>query len=156
MKECQSLESVEIDCPSPIFSDITQKLSHMKCLLRNNSLADIMDCFNTYLIPSVLCPWGDNEYMHQCGNVPYDIILQRYLPKCYIRKVNVDKLCQKVFSTREDYVRDTEEYDNLLLNPTWKVKPCLAFIEGKGPQVLTCREHHSGTNKKYVHTPRHP
>ena len=53
-------------------------------------------------------------------------------------------------------MRDHTEYEDLLLNPSWKVKPCLAFIEGKGPMVLSCREHHKGTNKQYLHTPRQP
>ena len=150
------LESVTMDWTPPLFTDITEDIKHMKCALDKNTLTDIMNCCNTYLMPSVLCPWGEAEYIHQCGNLPYDTLLQRYLPKCYIQKVNSDKLCQKAFSTREDYFRDNEDYENLLLNPNWKVKPCVAFIEGKGPQVLTCREHHTGTNKQYVHTPRQP
>ena len=94
----------------------------MKSLLDTKKLSNIMYCCNTYMIPSVLCPWGESEYIHKCGNIPYDKILQRYLPKCYIRKISPDKLCQKVFSTREDYMRDHTEYEDLLLNPSWKVK----------------------------------
>ena len=89
--------------------------------------------------------------------MPYDILLQQYLPKCYIEKVHSDKGCEKVYSTRDDYVRDSDEdYEDLLLNPAWKVLPSLAYVEGKGPEVLTCREHNKGTNKQYVHTPRQP
>ena len=111
----------------------------MKSVLEKNNLKDLMLFSNTYLIPSVLCPWGEADYIHKCGNITYDTVLQIYLPKCYIHKVNGDKLCQKVFSTRDDYVRENTEYDDLLLNPSWKVLPCLAFVKGKGPQVLTCR-----------------
>ena len=62
-----------------------------------------------------------------------------------------------MYSTRDDYVRDSDDdYEDLLLNPAWKVLPSLAYVEGKGPEVLTCREHNKGTNKQYVHTPRQP
>ena len=54
--ECDTLESVTIEMPEPIFTDITKKIDNMKYLLEKNTLADIMKCCNTYLIPSVLCP----------------------------------------------------------------------------------------------------
>lgn len=89
--------------------------------------------------------------------VSYDIIIQRYLPKCYIQKVHQDKLLYNVNSTRDDYVRDcTNDYHNFLLNPSWNVLPSLAFINGKGPEVFTCRDHNSGTNKQYIHSPNQP
>ena len=43
-----------------------------------------------------------------------------------------------------------------MLNPSWSVRPSVAFIEGKGPVVLTCNEHNGGTHKLYVHPPRQP
>ena len=62
-----------------------------------------------------------------------------------------------IYSSREDYIREeTSEYDNLLLNPSWSVLPSVAFVEGRGPVVLTCNEHDGGTHKLYVHPPRQP
>ena len=49
-----------------------------------------------------------------------------------------------------------DDYDMFLLNPSWKVLPSIAFIEGKGPTVLTCREHDGGSKKAYIHPPRQP
>lgn len=60
-------------------------------------------------------------------------------------------------SSHDDYVRATiEDYDVLLLNPSWRVLPSIYFIEGKGPHVMTCREHDNGTSKLYIHPPRTP
>ena len=145
--------SVTPESPSPIFTDITEKIEDMKSDLDTNTLGSIMRSCNKYMVQSVLCPWGEAEFIHQCGNIPYDTVLQRYLPKCYVHKVHLDKLCLKDFSTRDDDVREPTDYEDILLNPSWDVLPCLAFIEGKGPQVLTCREHNGGTSKQYVHTP---
>ena len=92
-----------------------------------------------------------------CGNIPYDSLIQRYLPKCYIHKHCQDRACEKVYSSRPDYIRDEiDDYVMLLLNPSWKVTPSIAFIDGKGPTVLTCREHHGGSKKAYIHPPRQP
>ncbi len=49
-----------------------------------------------------------------------------------------------------------DEYDEFLLNPSWKVLPSIAFIEGKGPHILTCRNHDGGCKKSYIHPPRQP
>ena len=51
---------------------------------------------------------------------------------------------------------ECEDYDVLLLNPSWKVLPSIDFISGKGPCVLTCREHDGGCKKIYIHPPRQP
>ena len=151
------LEDVSIEHPSPIFKDITKDISDMKSGLEINTLSEIMRCCNEYLIPSVLCPWGESEYIHNCGKLAYDTVCQRYLLKCHIKKINSDKLLEKVNSSRDDYIRESqEEYDVLLLNPSWKVLPSIAFIEGKGPHVMTCREHDDGTTKSYIHPPRQP
>ncbi len=92
--QCDIFEDVTIDSPSAIFSDITNNICDMKRGLHNNTLSELIRVCNHHLIPSVLCPWGETEYIHQCGTVPYDILIQRYLPKCYIPKVHQDRLLQ--------------------------------------------------------------
>ena len=157
LHESDVLHDVTIEYPTAMFKDISNEVRDMKSGLSSNTLSEIIRVCNKHLIPSVLCPWGESEYIHKCGNIPYDIMVQRYLPKCYIRKIHSDKMCEKVHSARDDYVRDSlSDYNDLLLNPSWKVLPSLAFVEGKGPEVMTCRNHNSGTNKKYIHPPNQP
>ena len=43
-----------------------------------------------------------------------------------------------------------------LLNPLWKVIPCISIVDGKGPHIKTCRDHDNGTMKLYLHPPRQP
>ena len=57
-------------------------------------------------------------------------------------------------SIREDYIRDEEDDDFLLFNPEWKVMPSIAFVSGKGPVILTCKEHDNGTENLMIHTCR--
>ena len=59
-------------------------------------------------------------------------------------------------SARDDYFRtNIDEYENILLNPNWKVLPSLRFVDGS-PFFVTCTKHANGTEKKYIHVPRSP
>ena len=40
---------------------------------------------------------------------------------------------------------DTKKDILLLMNPAWMVKPCIAFDDVKGPSVLVCRNHKTGS-----------
>lgn len=54
-------------------------------------------------------------------------------------------------------MRDSlEHYDVLLLNPSWRVLPSISFIDGKGPHVMTCRNHDGGSQQFYIHPPKIP
>ena len=55
--------------------------------------------------------------------------------------------CSKLFSARDDYIRDQTEYDCILMNPQWQVCPKWYYLDGKGPCILTCRDHDNGTKK---------
>ena len=61
-----------------------------------------------------------------------------------------------VISARDDYVREEGDEDLLLFNPKWKVQPSIAFIEGKGPCVLSCRDHDFGNKFFMIHPCRQP
>ena len=151
------MEHVSFNNPPAIFKDVTMDLREMIADIDDAKISVIMRTCDKHVIPTVLCPWGESEFLHTCGDVPFDSVLQRYMTKCYFKKVSKDKDCGKIYSSREDYIREEiEDYDNLLLNPSWSVRPSVAFIEGKGPVVLTCNEHNGGTHKLYVHPPRQP
>ena len=102
-------------------------------------------------MPTMLCPWGDSEYIHTCGHLEYVLIIQRLLPAVHIKLISKTKV---VVSVRDDYIRDSS-YDCLLLNPKWIVKPSVSFVLDKSPMVLTCRNHDGGTKLQYLHIPRH-
>ena len=54
-------------------------------------------------------------------------------------------------SAQEDWIREPGDEDVLLFNPEWKVLPSITFVEGKGPCILTCRQHSGGTKSLMVH-----
>ena len=149
---------VTMTFPPPLFEDKTSALTSMKNLLNSGFLPKIKKACNDYLMPTVLCPWGCTEYIHTAGNCDLDLVIQRHLPEFLIAINNHHENFKFLTSSRDDYVRDigNEEYDSLLFNPEWKVLPSLAFIDGKGPCVLTCRKHDGGCKHHYIHPPRQP
>ena len=70
---------------------------------------------------------------------------------------NDHSTCTFIESTREDYLRkDVDDYECHLFNHDWTPRPCIAFVENRGPVVLTCCHHNNGTKKIYLHPPRQP
>ena len=100
---------------------------------------------------------GESEYIHKCGVIMLDTVIQRHLPKCHIMIISSIKELDKIYSSREDYVRyTTDEYDGLLLSPSWILLRSISFVQNKGPQILTFREHNNGCKKLYTHPPQQP
>ena len=117
----------------------------------------LVDTFNEFLIPVVLCPWGCTEYFHCCGHIAFDTILQHYFQHVDIPLVSDKKKLSKALTSRLDFIRDSlEEYETLLMNSLWRPVPSLFWLPKIGPVFGTCRNHEKGTRKKYSHLPRYP
>lgn len=147
---------VTIQQPSPFFVDRTIDYDQMKNDIESYKLSKLMSTSNKYLLPDVLCPWGESEYMIQCGYVPLDLVTQRFIPKCRIDLIGtVDKM-NTVRSARDDFVRESNDYDFWVFNPNWKILPTIIFVKDKGPCVCTSWNHNDGSLKDFIHLPRQP
>ena len=152
-----SIETDFMNLPPSYFEDITTQLESFSSAITSQNLSRIACACNKYLMPTVLCPWGCSEYIHKNGSLHIDLVIQRYLDKVNFQLINNVRECAKVFSARDDYLRkDFHSYDNILLNPEWKVLPCVILDKEKGVLCLTCGNHNKGTFKKYLHIPRYP
>ena len=58
--------------------------------------------------------------------------------------------------TRDDYLRFSGKYEQWLFNPLWKITPSISFVEGKGMQFMTCKDHNNGSISLFIHPPRQP
>ena len=59
-------------------------------------------------------------------------------------------LLSKVKWSRDDFVRDENDIDMILMNPKWKVLPSVAFVDGI-PQVMICKDHNNGSYYMMIH-----
>ena len=83
---------------------------------------------NKHLLPSIKCPW---VFPAQSW-----IITMHMKSDLEMKK--------KVLFIQEDYIRDEDdEEDCWLFNKNWLKSPPIAFIEGRGPTILTCSDHNN-------------
>ena len=137
--------------PPSIFVDRTIDYENMMEDIKSLELSRLRDTTNKYLIPDILCPWGQSEYIHDCGFINIDAIYQRYMPQCVLKMISSHtKVMSKVYSARDDFIRFNNSYDHLLYNPRWKIRPTIIFIKGKGPFVCTSRHLDGGIKKDYL------
>lgn len=147
---------VNIDEPEPYFVDRTCDSEEMKKEIESGELSRLAKTLNTFLIPDVLCPWGESEYIHKCGFVELDIIFQRHLQKVVLKMMGTHLALTMVRSSREDYIREPSTYKTWIQNPNWRVQPTIIFTKNKGPRICTSRNSNGGNQKDYLHIPRQP
>lgn len=147
---------LRIDNPKPFFHDIYTEIDEWNMLISSNTLPNLRDACNKYLIPRILCPYGCSAFIHRCGKISIDLIFQRYLPKVQFNKyISNKKYLSHVESTRDDFLRPNDDYDKWLLNEKWMILPSISFINNV-PYVLTCDDHDKGSNMHMIHPPRVP
>ena len=125
-----------------IFRDKTLDIREWNEDIRSYLLSKLASVCNKHMVSTIKCPRGYSEFQHETGNLPLDVVFQRYLPKCLETMTSRNQREDMfVVSAREDCIDDTLDNACWLLNPKWKVRPSIAFIEGQGPCVLTCKAH---------------
>ena len=68
---------------------------------------------------------------------------QMFLPKWIFKIIEDYKLFEDIVSVLDDNVSENGDEEYWLFNPNWHVKPSIEFFHGKGPFVLTSKDHNS-------------
>ena len=165
MSQFDEFNTVSLILPDIVVKDITNAKIEFNTLVSSGKLGDLALAYNKHLLPTVLCPWGCNEYIHKSERFPIDIIFQRYFRKIELLKIFTskdEKNCgikapfESIISARDDYIRpNSNSCDCFLYNRNWTVMPSIVIDNGC-PFFLLCRYHKNGTKKKYIHMPRYP
>ena len=156
VKKHHCYRNVSLHSPAAYFNDISLDILEFKSDIDSLLLGRLMDGTNKHIIPTVLCPWGCTEFIHNVGHMHLDYVLQRFLRKVLLVMPNNHTQCIFANTCREDYIFRESEYECWLFNKDWTVRPSIAFVNKIGPVLLTCRNHNGGTDKHYIHPPRQP
>ena len=89
------MKHVSLNNPPAIFKDVTMDLREMIADIDDAKISVIMRTCDNNVLPTVLCPWGESEFLHTCGDVPFDSVLQWYMKKCYFKKFQKTKIVGK-------------------------------------------------------------
>ena len=148
--------SVSIETPCPVTVDKSFELVEWETKLNSQLLPEIGFACNKYMIPTILCPWGCNEFIFRSGFVSVDIVFQRFIKKVALTMIHDIAAMKYITYCREDYIRPSNDYDCLLLNKEWTVKPSFCLRRNFGVQVMTCQDHNKGCPRCMIHPPRQP
>ena len=118
-----------------------------------NEASGMVDIMN----PNVLCPFGCTEHCRKCKHAEFDLIIQHCLPTIEINLFHPHKRLRKYFSMWRPYLRPDGDYDSVCANLSdYFIQPTIIFDKEKGPVVLTCAEHGSGSDEHRLYPPRTP
>ena len=113
--------------------------------IKSGMLSCLENTCNNLIMPTVLCPWGYSEYLHKCGHVPLDILIQRQLQDCSIKTITKSYKYGNIYPSRDDCIRDDNgDYDYWFLNPVLKVSLYIDFFRGVEPCIMPCHNHNDG------------
>ena len=150
----QKFFNLTLEQPFPVFKDKTADIKEWNDDINSYVLSRLVSAANKFLQPTIKCPWGCSEFQHKAGFLPLDIVLQRILQRYTLKMISNPNDLDTIKCIREDYIRDEGDEDMLFFNLKWKVLPSIAFVKNKGPVMLTCNEHSSGTKLCTIHTCR--
>ena len=100
-----------MEYPPSYFNDTTNKISSQDEDIDSNYLARLVFACSDKLMPYILCAWGCSEYIHQCGYILFDLIIQRYLQYYYLKLISSPEKYCKIDPSRKNYLyKDPSEY----------------------------------------------
>ena len=148
---------ITLTSPRPLFDDRTLGLT--------NFLNDVESCnpgrFVKALknekdfLPNVLCPFGCSEYCFKGKHLEWDLVIQRLLLKVLLPHIDKNRY-RSVQHMWDQYDRKDNDYNTILLNKEWEIRPAIVISETGCPRVVTCRNHGLGSNCQVLYTPRYP
>ena len=120
-------EHCTIDSPKPIFEDKTLDLAKFNDDFNSEQLSRVVDAMSNKNVinKNVLCPWSYTTSCRDCGKIHLDITIQRML--LHINIPLFHEKYNKVHHSWDMYHHDDNEYDLILLNNEWKIKPSIVI-----------------------------
>ena len=159
-----TFNNISVDYPASVFKDAAVERHELQNSISSSStLKEFGDKLDKLLLPVVKCPWGESEFFHKCGSVPFDAMVCKMLGPHNVPIISKDihKKLQLLQGARDDYSSlDAGDHVEWYLendqDPDWCCAGSCAFVEGKGLVLLTCRDHDGGTKDRYLHPPKSP
>ncbi len=137
--------------PEPKFELATDDYDGIKKAITELKWRDLYKAIDRHVsYPSVRCPWGCSEFLHQCNFLPIEDFLAFKSNWCF--EIGVKKKSWPL-GTKPSYPDSCVVLDN----PDFRVTPCVYLDEnGNGLSLLCCRNHSVSATARYLHVPVNP
>jgi hypothetical protein len=153
--EWPNSENVTANHPAPYVTDVSRQVGMSATELKKLEWETLVVTVDKYLaIPHVRCPWGCSEFYNHAKTIALDVVFASFLEdRDKDLLMSSQTQMDRMVGARPDFISSRH---NILENPNWWCSPCIAYENGKGPVVLTCRNHGNGSKLRYIHVPTNP
>ena len=155
---CYPYEDCTLDYPPSFFDDKTDDFINFekRC---SESLPSMADELNNDRImdQNILCPFGCSDSCRNCNPIEWPLIIQFGLKKVILNLPSkYSAQYRNYMYSSEHYFRPDDDYDVILCNKDWPVRPAVIKTKERGFVALACA-HHSGLGDKFhLFPPRNP
>ena len=86
-------------------------------------------------LPNVMCPFSCSEYCFKGKHGTWDLVIQCLLLKVLLPHIDKSRYLS-VQHMWDQYDREDDDFDTILLNKEWEIRPSIVISETGCPQVL--------------------
>ncbi len=143
--------------PRPLFDNCIFGLTNLLKDVGSGHLGTFMKALKNEkeFLPNVMCPFGCSEYCFKGNHVAWDLVIQCLL--LMVLLPHIDKTCYlHVQHMWDQYNREDDDFDSILLNRGWEIRPAIVISESGCPWVVTCRNHRGGSKFQVLYPPCYP
>lgn len=142
-----ALNSCTVSSPSSFFDDRTSELEKFRDDIRSYDSKPFLRALSpegakSMILPDVLCPWGCTEFCHRTSGIEFCILAQHHLRRVQLNMPSASYYSRlfTVETSRDDFIRpELDQYDYVLLNSEWKIRPTTIMDSNDGLTVHVCR-----------------
>ena len=80
---------INMNNPMPFFRNRIMKIKPFEDYVNRQLLSSLSITCNKHFLHSISCIWVCSEFFHRKGEIAFDIIIQRYLPKFSLKLFNI-------------------------------------------------------------------
>jgi hypothetical protein len=148
---------ISLTSPRPLFEDRTFGRTNFLKDVGSGHPGSFMKALKNEkeFLPNVMCPFGCSEYCFKGNHIAWDLVIQRLLLKVLLPHIDKTRYLH-VQHMWDQYDREDDDFDSILLNPGWEIRPAIVISESGCPQVVTCRNHGGGSKLQVLYPPCFP
>jgi hypothetical protein len=147
---------ISLALPRPLFDDRTLGMTNFLMDVGSGHPGSLVKGWKNdkEFLPPVMSPFGCSEYCFKGNHVPWDLVIQHLLLKV-LPLIHTSSYLH-VQHMWDQYDREDHDFDTILLNPEWEIRPSIVISECGCPRVVTCRNHGGGSKFQVLYPPCYP
>jgi len=121
---------VSLALPRPLFDDRTFGMTNFLKDVGSGHPGSLVKGWKNdkEFLPTIMCPFGCSKYCFKGDHSPWDLVIQHLLLKVLLPLIHKSSYLH-VQHMWDQYDREDHDFDTILLNPEWEIKPSIVISE---------------------------